>query len=265
MGDPRKLKNKYRTPIHPWEKLRLDAERPLMKEYGLVNKKELWKVSSKLKNFKDTAKHLVASKTAQASAEKKQMVERMKSYGLISSEELDEILGLDVEQLLDRRLQTVVLKKGLARTIKQARQMITHRHIAVNGTKITAPGYLVKISEQESISFIPGSKFNNEAHPERALAEASELQKEKVTADKKSKPDEKEVAADKKEVAESKKESESDEKAGDVKQKEDDQKATPKDASSDKKAEEKSEVESKKSESADNKGSDKKADGGADK
>ena len=182
MGDPRRMKNKYNTPIHPWEKLRLEAEKPLMKEYGLVNKKELWKVSSKLKNFKDTAKKLVAAKSAQAETEKRQMVDRMKSYGLISTDELDEILGLEVNQLLDRRLQTVVFKKGLARTIKQARQMITHRHIAVNGIKITAPSYLVKLSEQDSVLFMPTSKFDNDAHPERATAEVIEDVKGRVKA-----------------------------------------------------------------------------------
>lgn len=180
MGDPRRIKNKYDTPIHPWEKLRLEAEKPLMKEYGLVNKKELWKVSSKLKNFKDTAKKLVASKSEQAVVEKKQMVDRMKSYGLISTEALDEILGLEIQQLLDRRLQTVVFKKGLARTIKQARQMIVHRHISVNGVKITAPGYLVKVSEEDSLSFNSNSSFVDETHPERALAVASDIQKEKA-------------------------------------------------------------------------------------
>ena len=201
MGDPRRIKNKYKTPIHPWEKLRLEAERPLMKEYGLVNKKELWKVSSKLKNFKDTAKKLVASKSEQALVEKKQMVERMKSYGLINTEELDEILGLEIQQLLSRRLQTVVFKKGLARSVKQARQMIVHRHISVNGIKVTAPGYLVKVSEQDTISFTDTSKFVNDSHPERVLPENSVSSEKPVEAVKKVKeePKKEEVKTETKE------------------------------------------------------------------
>ncbi|MCC7574608.1 30S ribosomal protein S4 [Candidatus Woesearchaeota archaeon] len=215
MGDPRRMKNKYSTPIHPWEKLRLEAEKPLMKEYGLVNKKELWKVSSKLKNFKDNAKKLVASKSEQAIAEKKQMVDRMKSYGLITSDVLDEILGLDIQQLLDRRLQTVVFKKGLARTIKQARQMITHRHIAVNGIKITAPGYLVKVSEEASVIFMPSSSFSDESHPERAVAVEEPVKVKEVVKESKKVPAESSDAKEElkeelaKEVA---KESESDDK-----------------------------------------------------
>jgi len=180
MGDPRRMKNKYSKPSHPWEKGRIEVEKPLMWEYGLVNKKELWKASSKLKNFKDTAKKLVASKSAQAEIEKSQMAVRMKSYGLIKTEELDEILGLEVQQLLERRLQTVVFRKGLARTAKQARQMIIHRHIAVNGVKITAPGYLVKTSEQDAITFMQGSSFSDDSHPERIVLEKAE----KVVLDK---------------------------------------------------------------------------------
>jgi len=201
MGDPRRIKNKYSTPGHPWEKTRLDAEKPLMKEYGLVNKKELWKISSKLKNFKDNAKKLVASKSGQAIFEKKQMVERMKSYGLINSDALDEILSLEIQQLLDRRLQTIVYKKGLAKTVKQARQMITHRHIAVKGIKITAPSYLVKVSEQESIMFMPSSNFANDDHPER-IVKKEESKKEESKKEESEKPKKTEKKESKKEESE---------------------------------------------------------------
>jgi small subunit ribosomal protein S4 len=231
MGDPRRLKNKYSTPIHPWEKLRLDAERPLMKEFGLVNKKELWKISSKLKNFKDSAKKLVASKTSQAGIEKRQMVDRMKSYGLIISDELDEILGLEVEKLLNRRLQTVVFKKGLARSIKQARQMITHRHIAVNGVKITAPGYLVRLAEEDFVSFIPSSKFDDVSHPERVVSgsDAGSLKKsfeDVVPVDKK---DEKsEVKTVKEDKDDKKDEKKKDDKKDDTKEVKEDKKESKK-------------------------------------
>ena len=169
MGDPRKIKNKYKTPIHPWEKIRLEVERPLMKQYGLTNKKELWKFDSKIKNFKDSAKRLVASSSDQAVLERKQMFDKLRSYGLINSEALDDVLGLGVESMLDRRLQTIVFKKGFARSIKQARQMITHKHIIVNGRKVTAPSYLVRLSEEDSVSFYPSSNFSSDDHPERVI------------------------------------------------------------------------------------------------
>ena len=40
MGDPRKLRKKYYPPSHPWQKIRIDEEKILMKDYGFKNKKE---------------------------------------------------------------------------------------------------------------------------------------------------------------------------------------------------------------------------------
>ncbi len=171
MGDPRRTRNKYSTPGHPWEKERLEIEKKLMKEYGLVNKKEIWKVNSKLKNFKDNAKSLVAKTGDQAQLERKQLAEKLKSYGLVESDSLDEILGLGLEQFLERRLQTILVRKGLARSISQARQMITHKHVTVNGKMVSSPGYLVTVKEEGAVQFYPGSKFNDEMHPERKLPE----------------------------------------------------------------------------------------------
>ena len=167
MGDPKKISNKFSKPSHPWNKARLEMEKPLMIKYGLTNKAELWKVTSKLKTYKQNGKRLIALKGSQAELERQQMFEKLRSFGLVETNSLDEILGMQPEQLLDRRLQTIVLKKSLARTAKQARQMITHRHIIVNGRKVTAPGYLVRVGEEHTIEFYPGSKFFREDHPER--------------------------------------------------------------------------------------------------
>lgn len=167
MGEPRRITNKYETPRHPWQKQTIEAEKPLMQIYGLKNKKELWKAGSRLKSFKDNAKSLVARKGQQAEKERAQLLTKLKSYGLIESDALDEILGLQTEQLLNRRLQTIVHKKGLARSINQARQMITHRHILLKGKKITAPGILIKLEDEAKIEFYDGSSFNDPEHPER--------------------------------------------------------------------------------------------------
>ena len=193
MGDPRKIKNKYSGPMHPWNKQRIDEEKPLMKTYGLVNKTELWKVESKLKKFKDNAKKLVAIKGAQAEKERAQIMDKMRSLNLIQSDLLDDVLGMRIEQLLDRRLQTLAFKKGLARSIKQARQMITHGHIRVNGKKTSAPGYLVPLKEEASIEFINNSSFSDPEHPERKPAETQKEQEliKKVSKKTKSSKEEK--------------------------------------------------------------------------
>jgi small subunit ribosomal protein S4 len=170
MGDPRKFKSKYSGPGHPWQRARIEEERVIVKEFGLTTKRELWKVDSKLKNFAAQAKRLIALRTVQAELEKKQLLERVSKYGLLpSSAKLDDVLALTVKDLLNRRLQTLVLKKGLARTPLQARQFIVHEHIVVNGKKITAPGYLVPVVEESQISFVANSSLASAEHPERAI------------------------------------------------------------------------------------------------
>ena len=178
MGDPKKFVNKFKTPVHPWQKQRLDEEKVLVKKYGLKNKKEIWKINSLLKKYKKLAKTQASRTGEQARVEKEQLVNKLKSYNLISTGNMDEVLGMKIEQLMDRRLQTVLVRLELARTAKQARQMIVHRHIKVNGKKITAPSYLVTMSEEGKIEFAQNSKFVDENHPERKKTEAEELKEQ---------------------------------------------------------------------------------------
>ena len=170
MGDPRRFKNKYSGPGHPWQRARIEEERILSREYGLTTKRELWKIDSKLKAFANQAKKLIALRTAQAEVEKKQLLGRVARYGLVSATaKLDDILGLTVRDLLNRRLQTIIFKKGFARTPRQARQYIVHEHIMVGEKKISAPSYLVPVAEESLISFVSNSSLASPEHPERAF------------------------------------------------------------------------------------------------
>lgn len=170
MGDPRKIRSKYQGPRHPWNKERIEHERELSRTYGLTNKKELWKAESKLKTFKDNAKQLIARTDAQSEKELKQLYKKLQSLKLAGQDvSADEVLGLQTAQLLERRLQTLVFKKELARSIKQARQFITHGHIFVDGKKMTVPGYLVLGNEESRIEFNNNSSLFSADHPERAI------------------------------------------------------------------------------------------------
>jgi small subunit ribosomal protein S4 len=170
MGDPRKFKSKYSGPGHPWQRARLEEEGVLAREYGLATKRELWKVASKLKTFASQAKRLIALRTVQSEREKKQLLDRVARLGLLpAGAKLDDVLALTVKDLLNRRLQTVVLKKGLARTPRQARQFIVHEHILVGSKKVSAPSYLVPVSEENLVSFVSNSSLANPEHPERAI------------------------------------------------------------------------------------------------
>ncbi len=180
MGSTKKDRKKYATPSHPWQKERIDAEKILTKKYGLRNKKEIWRLTSLLGKFKKQAKKLSALDTKQSKLETTQLFDRLKRYNLISEETFDSVLGLGVESLMERRLQTVLVNKHLARTTKQARQMITHNHVRVGAKVINSPSYLVKINEEDNIEFKEKSGFSDEKHPERFLKQEEDNIKEEL-------------------------------------------------------------------------------------
>ncbi len=194
MGDPKKLKKKYSGPRHPWTKTVLDEERIIKKEYGLGNKRELFKVDSFLKKYKDLAKKLIASTTEQSEKEEVQVLDKMQRLGLLPmGSKLDDVLGLELKDALERRLQSVVFRKGLARSMKQARQFITHRHVTINDKEITAPSYIVSLEEENHLGFKSKSSLASEDHPER-VNPADLVKKEKELV--KGKEEEEEVAAE---------------------------------------------------------------------
>src|SRR6056297_3578542 len=183
MGDPRKVRRKYEGPGHPWVASRLETERDLKKTFGTKNKKELYKMETALKRFKDQAKQLSSRVDAQAEKEQQQMIDKMVGLGLIKTGAgLDDILGLSVIDLMNRRLQTVLVKRLLARTTSQARQFITHGHVIVGNSVITSPGYIVSIEEEAKITFRGSSAFNSEQHPERFSEEELTLKAEREKA-----------------------------------------------------------------------------------
>ena len=172
MGDPKKLRKKYAPPRHPWQGARINAEKILVNNYGLKNKKEIYRAHFILKGFTKQAKNLIASKTKQSEIEKKQLFERLSKLDLLPRDaDLEQVLGLTINNILDRRLQTLVFKKGFSKTAEQARQFIVHGHIAVKGNKVNVPGYLVSGEEENNIEFLKNSSLSNPEHAERAVKE----------------------------------------------------------------------------------------------
>ncbi|MFC1754005.1 30S ribosomal protein S4 [Thermoproteota archaeon] len=188
MGDPKKTRKKYETPRHPWNKDRIEEEKILLREYGIRNKKEIHKMRSILRKFKDQAKKLIALKTAQGEKEKQQMFAKLNKLGLLQeSTSLDPVLDLALRDVLERRLQTQVYKKNLAKSVNQARQFITHGHINIGSKRVTSPSYILSTQEEIGLNFSPGSKLNDLDHPERFVEEEKKEVKEK----KAGKPEEK--------------------------------------------------------------------------
>lgn len=155
MGDPKKSRKKWEGPAHPWRREALAQELELLGKYGLRNKRELWIAKTLLKRWRMKARRLLALPPEQREVQAKPLVSRLYQLGLLASPEasLSDILRLSVEDVLERRLQTVVHRKGFASSPHHARQLIVHGHVAIGARRIRSPGYLVSRGEEEQINY----------------------------------------------------------------------------------------------------------------
>ena len=184
MGFPGKKRKSYDTPKHPWQAARMASELELVKKYGLRNKKELWKAHSILRRYRSDARRLLAESaeselTGHNKTEADQILARLIRYSMLGSDaNIDDILGLQTDAILERRLQTQVHRLGLARTPRQARQFITHGHIAIDGKKVTVPSMLISKEEEMLIEYYGKSPLTVESHPERPAQVAAAVAEE---------------------------------------------------------------------------------------
>ncbi len=151
MGDPRKQRRKYEKPQHPWKAERITQENEICKKYGLKNKKEVWKAKSAMGQLRQQARKLLASTGKEAEKETRELLSRIKRLGISDTTSVEDVLNLTEENVLERRLQTMVFRKSLANSIKQARQFITHGHIIIGNHVVSVPGYIVLKDEEDRI------------------------------------------------------------------------------------------------------------------
>lgn len=166
MGDPRKFRKKYENPFKPWDRDLLYEELRLIGEYGLKNKRELRRVATILRKIRDVARKSFALPDEERDMVIKGLLNRLYKMGVLSENAtVDDILKLEVKDLLERRLQTLVYKKGLAKSIYHARQMVVHGHIVVGDKVVDRPGAFISREDEEKIRINPRSPYANPDHP----------------------------------------------------------------------------------------------------
>ncbi|KAL6776334.1 RPS9 [Auxenochlorella protothecoides x Auxenochlorella symbiontica] len=153
----------FKKPRRPFEKERLDAELKTVGEFGLRNKRELWRVQLVLSKFRSRARELLTleEKDPKRLFEGEALMRRMYRYGFLETHEdkLDYVLSLTPDRVLERRLQTQVFKLGLAKSIHHARVLIRQRHIRVGKQIVNVPSFIVRIDSQKHIDFALNSPF----------------------------------------------------------------------------------------------------------
>ena len=175
MGDPKKKHKTFNTPKRPYETDALMEELRIIGAYGLRNKRELWKAHTELSTLRGRARDLLSLEPDERARREQALIHKLALRGLVMENgRLEDVLTLSVEDLLERRLQTYIFRRGMANSFFQARQLITHGHIAINDRKVTAPSYQVKITDEETLDYAKSSPYNNPTHPLRRELEVEE-------------------------------------------------------------------------------------------
>ena len=172
----KKLKKQYETPSEAWDEDRIEEEKELIEEFGLRNKKEVYRAESELRGLRRQARKAIA---AESDEQRKPLLERAHSLGLIKSDgTIDDVLSLSTRDFLERRIQTAVERKGYADTAKEARQLVVHGHIYLNGEEVNVPGYLLTQEEEKELELRMPEPEEDEEEASEEVEEENQEEKE---------------------------------------------------------------------------------------
>lgn len=169
MGDPKFSRSKTQTPTHPWRQARIDEEHALKEKYGLKKTggmREIWRERTSLRRYRNQAMKLIGrvdTSEGHFAKEKEQLISSLTRKGLLpEGASVGDVLQIDIDQMLSRRLQSVVYRRGLAPTMRSSRQLIMHGHISIGEQKMTVPGYHILKEEEELLQYNSNSPFMDE-------------------------------------------------------------------------------------------------------
>lgn len=185
MGEPKFSRSRTQTPTHPWKQARIDEEHDLKERYGLKKvggMREIWREKSALRRHRNQAMKLIGrvdSTEGHYAKEKEQLLNSLTKKGLLQTgADVGDVLEINVEHMLSRRLQSVVYYKGLAPSMRAARNLIVHGHICIGDQRMTVPGYHVLKEEEDSLQYSENSPFVDPEHPFRKELETLRYQED---------------------------------------------------------------------------------------
>ena len=154
---------RFNRPKHPFDSERIKSENVIVKKYGLKNKREIWKAKARLDEIRNRAKKMIHEDEESQTI----FLDKLRKAGLKVETTVD-VLALTEEDILNRRLQTIVMSKGLATTPKGARQLITHKHISIDKRIVNIPSYFVSVEDEKKLDILLKLKKKKVVKPEKA-------------------------------------------------------------------------------------------------
>ena len=171
-----KKKKRYSRPKRPFDKKRIEEESEIREKYGLKNKKEIWRAEARIKSMREKAKKLISA----SPQEQQVLFDKLGKIG-IKINSIGDVLSLDKRDYLEQRLQTVLVRKMMARSMKSARQLIIHKKVRVNGKVVSSPSHIIPLESRNKITLKPAKKKKEKI--ETALSEnTGEILEEKENA-----------------------------------------------------------------------------------
>jgi len=161
MGDIKNFRRNWKKPKRPLNfDLKMD-ELKILGTFGLKTKRELWKTRTELSRVRNQARSLLALRQEVREQKEPILMNSLSKVGYVESNAtLDDVLNLEINDLLARRLQTIVQKKFYFKTPYQARQAVSHGHVLIGDQIVNIPSYLVNVDEEDKVKLTSESVFN---------------------------------------------------------------------------------------------------------
>ena len=161
MGDIKNFRRVWKKPKRPLNfDLKMD-ELKILGTFGLKTKRELWKARTELSRVRNQARSLLALRQDVREQKEPILMNSLSKVGYVQSDAvLDDVLNLEINDLLGRRLQTIVQKKFYFKTPYQARQAVSHGHVLIGDQIVNIPSYIVKVDEEDKVKLTSESVFN---------------------------------------------------------------------------------------------------------
>ena len=143
MGDVKNFRKSWNKPKRPFNFDLKMEELKILGTFGLKTKRELWKARTELSRVRNQARSLLALREEVREKEEPILIHSLSRIGLVEQNAtLDDVLNLEINDLLSRRLQTIIMKKFYFKTPYQARQAISHGHVMIGDRIVNRPSYL---------------------------------------------------------------------------------------------------------------------------
>ena len=201
MGDTKNFRRVWKKPKRPFNFDLKMEELKTLGTFGLKTKRELWKARTELSRVRNQARSLLALTQDVRDKEEPILMNSLSRIGLVEQNAtLDDVLNLEINDLLSRRLQTIIMNKFYFKTPYQARQAISHGHVMIGDRIVNIPSYVVKVDEEDKVKLTPESIFNKIlSKPESDLGspETENLEIQETVTEEKTPTDEKPATEEK--------------------------------------------------------------------